>query len=331
MDSPEGFATPPAPSPAALDVYRRIGSGESIPPDSTGLQELQRLHLVTLNPHTEGGRWVLLDAEEAARRVVHDMLDGLTARAQYARQVHAQFQALEQSVGCSGGVQRRASGSERLDTVDAINDRLAWAVATSTRFAWTAQPGPRPKESLRISMDRDAKMVERGVSLRTIYHKSRRTDPNLREWAEHMSALGAEVRLAAFPFRRLIVVDDNAFIPTLPPAPERSAWHVTDPAMIDFLKQAYEDTWSRAEPWADNLGAPAIDSPSMTDPMQRNILHLLSRGHSNAQIAKKLGVSGRWITTKLGELRTALGVQTTEELTFWWATSPDRTDHEDYG
>ncbi|MEV6739190.1 hypothetical protein AB0N14_20570 [Streptomyces sp. NPDC051104] len=61
----------------------------------------------------------------------------------------------------------------------------------------------------------------------------------------------------------------------------------------------------------------------MTTALQRAILRELCMGRTQAQAAKNLGIGPAWINEQLGQLRKKLGVQTLNEVIYWWAKSPD--------
>lgn len=216
---------------------------------------------------------------------------------------------------------RPASGSSAIEYVaglDVIQDRLTPLLEGCRETLFTAQPnGARPAAQLALSYQRDLAVLQRGVTMRTVYHCSVREHQPTAKWAATVSVHGAEVRTVASRFPRTIIIDNRVAITSVltpwegdGPEPER-ALIITDEATVKAFAAVFGMLWEAAMPWAGELLVEVT-------PTQKTILQGLVRGHGLEQIGRDRGVSRRTVQNHLDPLRQAVGVDSIPQLTYWW-------------
>ncbi|WP_329317170.1 LuxR C-terminal-related transcriptional regulator (plasmid) [Streptomyces sp. NBC_01278] len=308
-------------SPEALHTYRKIIDGEPLSPGEPGLHELLDLHAVIPSTHTDD-HYVPLDPQQAAHallwkgfRDVSSTIDRLGRIPQITELLALEHQR---------GNWHNGTGSEYMEDMDSVNARIDKVMASATEELLTSQPRKRTEHLISQAMPRDAAALDRGASMRTLYPYSARVGIHEPLWMQQMSQKGAAVRTLAIPFPRMVIVDRrHAFIEDLvvDGSPEHAAWHVTDRAFVEWMVTIFDLYWDRADPWSDAT----IHSGRLTTPMQRAILRELVAGRDQKQIAPRLNISEKTIHNQLTDLRSKLGLSTTIQLVYWWATSPENT------
>jgi DNA-binding CsgD family transcriptional regulator len=231
--------------------------------------------------------------------------------------------------------------SEYIPDPVVVNARLQDVVSAAQFEIIAAQPGgPRQPQHLDVARDRDAKALDRGVALRTLYRATVRdnsvTAAHARSMANRATGRSAEFRTLEEPFERAIVVDRRiAFISNtvVPGAHENAAWQITDGAFVAYIVAEFEARWRRADLWHGELRArgQAVDTVSSGDgpgvrttPRQREILRDLVDGRSNGAVAHRLGISVRTLQGEMAELKSLFDVTSVPALIYRWALSPDR-------
>ncbi|MDX2852542.1 hypothetical protein PV342_29680 [Streptomyces sp. PA03-3a] len=208
---------------------------------------------------------------------------------------------------------------------DQVNELIASAHSTARKEILSAQPGPRTPFDLSHSFGRDHAAVKQGISMRTMYHSSVRRVATVGNWAKEMAAAGAEIRTFNGRFERSIIFDRRVCFVRVhagegePPGNE--AVMISDPLVVGVIAQVFELFWERADPWIGRSNGK--DDGLITTAGQRAVLRELCLGRTQAQAAKNLGISAAWANSLLGDLRKTLGVETLNEVIYWWATSPD--------
>jgi DNA-binding CsgD family transcriptional regulator len=175
-----------------------------------------------------------------------------------------------------------------IDAVFARIDELAMA-AHHSLCAFV--PNSLPSEAaLTASLRNDQLMLERGMTIRTIFAEALCRDKITRQYLHALADLGGEVRLAPAVPTRLLVYDGEAALLPLDPADSRlGAVELRGPGVVAALLALFEQSWSSATPPGierarDHLGL---------DPRERELLSLLARGLTDEAVAKRLGISLR--------------------------------------
>ncbi|MGW0948505.1 helix-turn-helix transcriptional regulator [Streptomyces sp. NPDC002623] len=324
----------------AVSAYALIAAGED-PTERVpeAVEELESLGVVVRDLRS-GGRPVALNPRDILRRRIQvefqNAEDCLTRMRALPGTALALEDAFERSQLHSGG------RSEFIPNPVVVNARLQDVVGAAQFEILAAQPsGPRTVEHLEGARGRDNGALDRGVALRTLYLDTVRdnhvTAEHARMMANRPDGRPAEFRTLLEPFERAIVIDRRtAFISNtvVQGGHENAAWQITDGAFVAYIVAEFEARWRRADPWHGELRArggasQTVDTVSgaggvRTTKRQREILRELSAGRNQKGAARRLGISLRTFNGEIAELRDLFGAATVAELTYKWASSPDR-------
>ncbi|WP_328395211.1 LuxR C-terminal-related transcriptional regulator [Streptomyces sp. NBC_00390] len=202
-----------------------------------------------------------------------------------------------------------------------INRSLAAAVAACRTELLTAQPGGgRPPHALGEALERDLRLLGRGVRQQTIYQHTVRSHQATMSYIEQITDAGAEVRTLSEVFERMIICDRRvAFIPV---SEERSvaALQVRHPALVRLLAQFFDNAWARSIPV--HADSPSMrSSPTVTSDVQRAILLAVVSGETDDSIARRLGMSRRSVAEHIRKVSQRLGSSSRAQLGYLLATS----------
>ncbi|WP_405986978.1 hypothetical protein [Streptomyces sp. NBC_00872] len=326
----DGTPDPLAFSNDALILYERIARGDGhVEPGTPALEELLSLglvlpHIFETDLYLPAGRqyvWQrLVDRERATIEHSGDLLKQAVERLRGLPRFFAMLPPTATGGEDSGGIEFMKSPRD-------ANAAVAAAVATVRSHVYTAHPKDRPREVLTISEVSDIERLKRGVRLRTVYPDSALSRAPENQWVAAVTAHGAEVRTAAAPFPRMIIIDDAFALISdreAVPAYSRTGWKVTHPGMLGFIQDTFKLLWHVADPWAGR-NTPRTTG-TITTPRARTILNAMSVGKTHDVIAKSLGVSTRTVTNALSPVYDALGIEAGDRfrLGLWWATSDER-------
>ncbi|MGW7581624.1 LuxR C-terminal-related transcriptional regulator [Kitasatospora sp. NPDC054768] len=182
-----------------------------------------------------------------------------------------------------------------------VRGRVSELVSECREEVLAAQPGPRPLEGLRMALAQDLSLLRRGCSLRTLYQPVTLADAGVRSQVVLRTGQGAQVRVLAEPYERLLVFDRAVAV--IPAAEDLSrAAFLTDPTTVAYLAARFERDWARATPAGRHL-----DPPSVTTV---RIGRLLARGLTQRAVATRLGVSERTVAAHISRLRDRYGAHT---------------------
>ncbi|MFJ4715228.1 hypothetical protein [Streptomyces sp. NPDC088785] len=326
-----GRALPGQPlSAAAVDLYGRLATGRPTgPEDGEALAQLQAWGMVGVPE--DGARPVPLPPTSAAWAVARDALAHLRDQSRMLMELPHAVEQLDLAFSQSRTRAPGTAGSEFLSDRVEVNERIGAILASARAELLGAHPhGPRTREQMDLGVPRDTAALERGVHYRTLYQDAVRDDVVTCEWASTMAPRGVHFRTLADPFERVIIVDERVAVISdyvVPDAPEGAAWIITDRAMVAFCKHAFEQEWRRASPWHGQRRVRG-QSPEggLLSQLQRAILRALSEGETQDGAARRLQVSTRKLQRELDLVRAAwaLPQATVAQLTFRWATSPER-------
>lgn len=329
----------------AVRAFGLVAGGEPVPEEcAESLAELAAWGFVKIDSGG-GGRPVALNPEDIAQRSLEAML---TEAAERVARMRGLRQMSEQLSAQYERAQLRAGGSsEYIDDAAVVNTRLDDLLNSARTEILAAQPGgPRTREQLERSVDRDRAALERGVSMLTLYRDSVRHSSAMASHIGLMTGHGADYRTMVAPYERAIVIDRrHAFVSDYAVAgsPAHAAWHVTDPAAIGFIVGAFMNAWQLALPWkgeqspagagAEDVvagtGAWCVDTVSgpgagvRTTPLERAILRDMVDGIQQRMTAARLGIGQRTLTKHIEVLKGKFGAVSPAQLGCKFALSPD--------
>jgi hypothetical protein len=323
------------PSKAAVELYKRIARGEDTAPgDEAALEELVAWGLVAVSTDGPGGKTgtpVILDPMPAARRRRDEALDLWVRAAQDLRDIP--LVAEELAVEFERSKWWRGPGSEFLPEPEMVNARIEAALQGARCELLTAQPGgPRTEEQMAKARELTQGLLDRGVTIRSLYRDTVRDDPTTSRYAQDMTARGMQFRTLVGPFQRCVIIDRaQAFISdyAIPGAAPHSARHVKDRGVVGFMVEVFDQEWRRAEPWGGEArpsGArgEGASASLRTTQLQREILLDAEHGVLQGVTAARLGISPRRLSAEIALLRRAWDAPTLPALVAKWVRSPDR-------
>lgn len=156
----------------------------------------------------------------------------------------------------------------------------------------TAQPGgSRSANMMSRARPVTLALLRRGVRIRHLYQHTIRSDLMTAGYVREVSAEGAKVRTTDQLIDRMIIY--NREIVFLPEqniecrAP--GAVVVREPTLVAFLCKVYDHLWDSGTVFESG----ADQHSSVTDNLKRSIIRLMSQGHKDEMVARRLGMSVR--------------------------------------
>ncbi len=164
--------------------------------------------------------------------------------------------------------------------------------------------------ALAVAVQRDTRIVQRGLSMRTLYQHSARRSVAIKEYVDRMAPYGAQVRTLEEFFNRMIVVDRAVAV--VPGAEgNQVAIAIHEPALVAYLADVFERYWERARPFDDRAES---TTRNIAEDVRNMTVRMLVEGHSDPASAKRVGVSTRTYAGYIAALKDEYGVQTRFQL-----------------
>ncbi|MBP5938009.1 helix-turn-helix transcriptional regulator [Streptomyces acidiscabies] len=207
-----------------------------------------------------------------------------------------------------------------LEGLDRINAALDLATAQCQTEVLTVQPGGHrsPENRLLEALERDKPLIERGVSIRTLYQHTARYLPDRLAYVDQFTDGKVEYRTIDELVERLIICDEAvAFIPIRDD--RQVALELRHPGLVRYLIKVFEFMWNRAVPLS--AGTPYETAPDGFTDIQHSIAKLLIEGHVDEAIARRLGMNVRTCRAHIAKLATALGSGSRAQLGYLIAQS----------
>ncbi|MDQ1047257.1 DNA-binding NarL/FixJ family response regulator [Streptomyces sp. V4I2] len=206
-----------------------------------------------------------------------------------------------------------------LEGIDRIHSALDVAIAEARTEVLTVQPGgSRPEHILSQALKRSKPLIERGISMRTLYQHTVRHSQSTYAYMDKMAGAKVEIRTLEELIERLIICDSTvAFIPA---QDDRTvALELRHPGLVQYLTKVFEQLWQRATPLMDEVRYES--TPEGITGVQRTIAKLLIDGHVDEAIARRLGMNVRTCRAHIAKLAAALGSGSRAQLGFLIAQS----------
>jgi DNA-binding CsgD family transcriptional regulator len=240
----------------------------------------------------------------------HDLLqrqraDLLRRQEEFVATEHAVDRLIQEySELCAAGARHEC---DCLESVEAVRARIETLAHGATSECLSFMPGgAQSPESLEASRPLDHEMLERGVSVRTVYQDSACNDTATLAYARWMTGLGGEVRTApTLPIRIVMFDREVALLPLDPTASRKGAVEVCGEGIITALLALFEEVWNHAAPFGS--GRQRCDQ-SITM-QERELLRLLAQGLTDEATSKKLGIGLRTHRRMVADLMDRLGAR----------------------
>ncbi|MEV8126951.1 helix-turn-helix transcriptional regulator [Streptomyces sp. NPDC085944] len=160
------------------------------------------------------------------------------------------------------------------------------------------------------ALRRDQELLDRGGRIRALYQHTLRHAPPILARYEQLRG-DVQARTLDEVTDRLIIIDRSvAFIPA---NSDRSlALEVRQPALVTYLTTTFDRLWHLATP----MHPQAVQQPTLNGitPRQRAIAALLIEGHTDSDIADRLGMNVRTARVHIAKLAATLGSESRAQL-----------------
>ena len=257
----------------------------------------------------DGAQWRAVDPATVQSQVVGPLgLQGaelIAESAHWARAFSSLSQAWRRSPQAVGGPLSELRG------IKTINAFLSALVGEAEEELLTAQPQyGRALNQLSDIGAGEIALLERGVTIRTLYQHAARRSADTRRYVAAVTAAGAEVRTLDEFFNRLIVVDRRtAVIPSH--VGNSVAMVIREPSMVAYLVDMFERHWERARPFTSGESSLLRDIAAEQRAMT---IRMLLEGRADPAGAKRLGVSPRTYAGYVADLKNEFEVETRFQL-----------------
>ncbi|MEU5578610.1 MULTISPECIES: helix-turn-helix transcriptional regulator [Streptomyces] len=200
-----------------------------------------------------------------------------------------------------------------------IHAAIERATAECRSEVLTVQPGGgRSENTLTVALQRGQTILDRGITMRTLYQHTVRHSQGTLAYAAYMAQGNVEIRTLEELTDRLMIFDRNvALIPAR--ADQQVALELRHPGLVEYLAKVFEEQWSRATPLIDDVPyPPSVDGITG---VQRSIAKLLIDGHVDEAIARRLGMNVRTCRAHIAKIAAALGSGSRAQLGYLIAQS----------
>ncbi|MFF3323016.1 hypothetical protein [Streptomyces sp. NPDC002889] len=280
-----------------------------------GLDELADLSLLCAPMGGVSGELGVVSPQIALELLLSRQTAEVARRQQQLAESRAAAAALIAGYGAGSAERderRHDDGTEKLLGVEAVRRKIAELADRAERETASFAPGgAQPADNRAASRPIAQRLIDRGITARTVYQDSIRNDPASVEHAEWHVARGNQIRtVAALPMRMHIVDGAVALVPLDPEDSSRGAVVIRERGAVAAFMALYEAVWATALPLGE---APRR---SLADPgsIHRELLRLLARGCTDQAAARRLGVSLRTERRLISELMTQLGARSRFQL-----------------
>jgi DNA-binding CsgD family transcriptional regulator/sugar-specific transcriptional regulator TrmB len=224
--------------------------------------------------------------------------------ARRARQIDS-IRAAINTIAAEHDATREQESITRLDGLDEVRSRLEEFATTVRGECLSFTPGSaHPPDAMAASKPLNQRILERGVTIKAVYLESFRNDPGTLAYARWLNGLGGLTRTSpTIPIQMVIVDRECALLPINPEDPRQGALEIRNTALVVALCAMFDQVWSVATPFGRTA---ARDSRGL-NAQETEIVRLLSEGHTDESIARRLGLSVRSVRRVVAELTERLG------------------------
>lgn len=275
------------------------------------------LDLALLQPDPDDPDWLRpVPPHAALSQRLHPLEREITERRHLAVELAESFQPF---LAISAHTRPPAHAITVLEGVKRINDAIARATAECQQEILTVQPGGgRSESALSNAFKLGQEVIDRGITMRTLYQHTARHSQATLAYAEHMRQGHVEIRTLEELTRRLLIFDRAVAI--IPAREDRKvALELRHPGLVDFFVAVFDFQWRQAVP-LDKETPYAPPSGGITG-LQRSIAKLLVEGHVDEAIARRLGMNVRTCRAHIAKLAAALGSGSRAQLGYLIARS----------
>lgn len=196
---------------------------------------------------------------------------------------------------------QRVLGSE---AVQSFADSLADNCTSEMMSFSPGGPAPQPREE--ADRAEDLRLLGRGVRIRRLYLESIANDTSAFGYARWLVEQGGEVRtVPSLPVRMSLYDRKVAIVALDPHNSDEGIVVLRGTGVLTALCAFFDHAW---EP-ATDLGVPVNRDVDGLTAQDHEVLRLLADGHTDAVVARKLGVSVRTTRRVIADLAERLGAR----------------------
>ncbi|MEU9172018.1 LuxR C-terminal-related transcriptional regulator [Streptomyces sp. NPDC048420] len=305
---------PDDPCPAGIELYERaLREGGVSKREASALPCLEETGLLHTDPR-DPARLEPVSPALALHRMLRSTTDRVVHERRRATRLAEAFVPLLRIDG-RGAAAAEHPAIRVLSGTGPINEAITEAMAGVVRELLCVQPNVHYSDSRGaaaqvVAMSRDQALLDRGGRIRTLYQHTQRHMPLVLARYEQLRG-DAEARSLDEVTDRLIVADrDVAFVPA--GGDGTLALEVRHPALVEFLAHTFDRLWWQATPmYPQTVHRPSLNGIT---PRQRAIAGLLVEGHTDAEIADRLGMNIRTARVHIAKLAVTLGSESRAQL-----------------
>ncbi|GAA2672330.1 LuxR C-terminal-related transcriptional regulator [Streptomyces violaceolatus] len=314
MTTPHPHHGPDELCPEGKRVYQRaLRDGHVALQDTTDvascLIDMSLLHPAAEDPN----RLEPVTPSVALQRLLRASEDRIADERRRGQHIADAFESLIRAGSLKAAVTSTAA-LKILSSKEQTSQTIAEAMAKAGTEALTIQPYrphlTRRPEVHEAAVARDQAFLDRGARIRALYQHTVRHTPYARARYEQLTG-DVEARTLDEVTERLIIIDRTvAFIPA---SADRSlALEVRHPALIAYFVNTFDRLWHLATP----MHPQAVHQPTLNGvtPRQRAIAALLVEGHTDSDIADRLGMNVRTARVHIAKLAATLGSESRAQL-----------------
>lgn len=256
----------------------------------SALDDLFELRLIR-NSYDRPGQVKAVGRDEALRIVLQHQQDDLVRHQARMAEQHAAVTRMINQIALAPPRSRSVAEVEELSGMDAVQQRLELLAEQASSEILTLMPGgAHSSAALEAARRNDARVLVRGVPMRTIALDSIRQDGPTLDHARWLTDHGGEFRTAPTLPPRMIVVDGKAALVPLDPANTRAGiLYLTSAGVVASLRSLFEQVWNYSTP----LGVDSEPAqPGLSD-LERKVLQLAGEGLTDEAVASRLHISAR--------------------------------------
>ncbi|NEB75512.1 helix-turn-helix transcriptional regulator [Streptomyces sp. SID14478] len=211
-----------------------------------------------------------------------------------------------------------------LEGFSRINAAIELATSECRTEILTVQPGGgRSEYALTEAMKLSQGVLERGITMRTLYQHTARHSQGTLAYAQVMTQGNVEIRTLEELIERLMIFDRTvAFIPASDDQKtgHQVALELRHPGVVGYLAKVFEQLWQRAVPILEGSAPYSPPAGGITG-VQRSIAKLLIEGLVDEAIARRLGMNVRTCRAHIAKIAATLGSGSRAQLGYLIARS----------
>lgn len=272
------------------------------------MDELERHELVRRDP-TDADAWQAVAPDTALARIDREANARITTMRDEAQGRREEVLGLLEAYEQWNHPQPRTGATELLLEGAGVQEVLANLAATATDEVLAVHPTMAPAEVLEAGYALDQTLLSRGVRYRAVWPHTARRQQEPSDYLQRLIADGAEVRTAALPPSRMIMIDRKVAVIPLPEHLGSGGALVRDDVVLNYMLNTFEYTWERAL----EVTKADYDVTTLAD-IEAAILQDMARGRTDEYIARRMGISTRTLRRYVTSISAALGAESRFQL-----------------